>query len=70
MVLAAVPAGDARAGTQVDAAVEALRSAPLYNAPEAELGLSSADQSRVARAIAQDEPGPLYIAVLPDSARA
>jgi hypothetical protein len=70
MVLAAVPAGEARAGTQVDAAVEALRSAPIYNAPKAELGLSSADQSRVARAIAQDEPGPLYIAVLPDSARA
>jgi hypothetical protein len=37
MVLAAVPAGEARAGTQVDAAVEALRSAPIYNTPKAEL---------------------------------
>jgi hypothetical protein len=70
MVLAAVPAGEARAGTQVDAAVEALRSTPLYDAPKAELGLSSADRSRVARAIAQEQPGPVYIAVLPDSARA
>jgi hypothetical protein len=70
VVLAAVPAGGARAGTQVDAAVEVLRSAPIYNAPQAELGLSTVDQNRVERAIAQDEPGPVYIAVLPDSARA
>jgi hypothetical protein len=70
VVLAGVLAGVARAGAQVDATVQALRSAPLYSAPKAELGLSSADQSRVERAIAQDEPGPMYIAVLPDRARA
>ena len=70
VVLAGVLAGVARAGSQVDATVQALRSAPLYSAPKAELGLSSAEQSRVERAIAQDEPGPMYIAVLPDRARA
>jgi hypothetical protein len=59
----------AQAGPQVDAAVQALGSTPIYGAPGAQLGLSSADRSRVERAIAQDEPGPLYIAVLPDSAR-
>jgi hypothetical protein len=59
----------AQAGPQVDAAVQALGSTPIYSAPGAQLGLSSADRSRVERAIAQDEPGPLYIAVLPDSAR-
>jgi hypothetical protein len=65
MVLAGVPAGEARAGTQVDAAVEALRSTPLYNAPKAKLGLSSADRSRVERAIEQEQPGPVYIACCP-----
>jgi hypothetical protein len=70
LVLAAVLPGVARAGSQLDATVQALRSAPIYSAPNAELGLSSADQGRVERAIARDEPGPIYIAVLPDSARA
>ena len=60
----------AQAGPQVDAAVQALGSTPIYSAPGAQLGLSSADRGRVERAIAQEEPGPLYIAVLPDSARA
>jgi hypothetical protein len=64
LVLAAVPAGEARVGTQVDAAVEALRSTPLYNASTAELGLSSADHSRVERAIAQEQPSPVYINLL------
>jgi hypothetical protein len=69
-VLAVLAPSVATAGSQVDAAVQALRSAPIYSAPNAELGLSSADQSRVERAIARDEPGPIYIAVLPDGARA
>ena len=60
----------AQAGPQVDAAVQALGSSPIYSAPGAQLGLSSADRSRVGRAIAREEAGPLYIAVLPDSARA
>ena len=50
--------------------MQALGSTPIYSAPGAQLGLSSADRSRVQRAIAQEQPGPLYIAVLPDSARA
>ena len=54
----------------MDAAVQALGSTPIYSAPGAQLGLSSADRSRVERAIAQEQPGPFYVAVLPDSARA
>src|SRR4051812_49580239 len=69
MALGVIPAGVARAGSQVDAAVQALRSSPIYSAPGAQLGLSSADRSRVERAIAQEQPGPVYVAVLPDSAR-
>src|SRR4051812_45405425 len=69
MALGVIPAGVARAGSQVDAAVQGLRSSPIYSAPGAQLGLSSADRSRVERAIAQEQPGPFYVAVLPDSAR-
>jgi hypothetical protein len=69
-VLVAVAPSVARAGAEVDAAVQALRSAPVYSAPNAQLGLSSDEKAEVERAIAREEPGPVYIAVLPDSARA
>src|SRR4051812_28824884 len=70
VTLGTIPAGVARAGAQLDAAVQALGSSPIYSAPGAQLGLSSAERGRVERAIAQDQPGPFYVAVLPDSARA
>lgn len=70
LALAALPAGVARAGAQVDAAVHALGSGPVYSAPSAQLALSDVDRARVERAISRDQSGPIYIAVLPDSARA
>jgi hypothetical protein len=70
LALAALPAGVARAGAQVDAAVHALESGPVFSAPNAQLALSDVDRARVERAISRDQSGPIYIAVLPDSARA
>ncbi len=59
VALGAFGAGVAQAGSQVDAAVQARGSAPIYSAPGAQLGLSSAERSRVERAIADEQPGPV-----------
>jgi hypothetical protein len=64
-----VLAAPASAGQQVDAAVAGLRSDPVYVAPDARNILDAAGADRVRRAIRDAGNGPVYVAVLPASAR-
>src|SRR5215207_3369496 len=61
----AVPTASA---SQIDDAVQALGTSPLYVAPGAKPTLTPADQRRVRDAIVAARGGPIYIAVLPGSA--
>ena len=58
----------ARAGEQIDAAVAALQSTPVYVDPNAELAIDDADQARLRRKIDSAGAGPVYIAILRGSA--
>jgi hypothetical protein len=68
-MLALAPAPAAHAGEQLDAAVQALGSSPVYVAPDAKPSLTPAEQRELRDAISSAAGGPIYIAVLPDSAR-
>ena len=57
------------AASQIDDAVQALGTAPLYVAPDAKPTLTAAAQRRVRDAISAANGGAIYIAVLPGSAR-
>ena len=61
-----VPGG--QAGPIIDRAVAALHSGPLYVDPAAVLAPSTADQSRLRQEIDSAGAGPVYIAILPNSA--
>jgi hypothetical protein len=50
-------------------AAKALRNSPLYVHPDAERALSQREQARLRDLIAESGAGPMYIAVLPASAR-
>jgi hypothetical protein len=65
--LALAPA--AHAGEQLDAAVRALASSPVYVAADAKPTLTSAEQRELRAAISSAGGGPVYVAVLPASAR-
>lgn len=60
--------GTAHAQDQLGAAAESLRSNPVYVDPEAERAISEAQAEDVRRAIAREDAGPLYLAVLPAAA--
>src|ERR1043165_6617512 len=66
ILLATAPA--ARAGEQIDRAVEGRRSGPVYVAPGAQPTLRPAEADRLRRQITDSGAGPLYIAILPDTA--
>ncbi|CAN5210293.1 hypothetical protein BH18ACT12_BH18ACT12_02350 [soil metagenome] len=61
-----VPA--AFAGPRIDAAIDALRSDPVYVAPDAELRISGDDERRLRERIDAAGAGPVYIAILPQAA--
>jgi hypothetical protein len=63
-----VLAGAAHAQDRLGTAAEGLRSNPVYVDPEAERAISEAQAERLRRAIAREDAGPLYLAVLPAAA--
>jgi hypothetical protein len=66
LLLVLAPSASAQ-GTLTEAAA-ALRETPVYVDPQAERALSSGEVADLRRAIARNEAGPAYIAVLPGSA--
>jgi len=66
VALVFVPGG--QAGPIIDRAVAALHSDPLYVDPAAVLAPSAADQNRLRQEIDSAGAGPVYIAILPNSA--
>jgi uncharacterized membrane protein YgcG len=65
---ALVLAGPARAGEQIDAAVAALRNSPVYVDPDAELAVGADDQAALRAKIDTAGAGPVYIAIVKQSA--
>jgi hypothetical protein len=63
-----VLAGAAHAQDRLGTAAESLRSNPVYVDPEAERAFSEEEAERLRRAIAREDAGPLYLAVLPAAA--
>ena len=53
----------------IERAVQALRSDPVYVDPDAERAIGAADAERVRRRIEERGAGPLYLAILPESAK-
>ena len=74
MVLAAAAAAalaltaSALAGERIDAAVNALRSDPVYVDPDAELAVDDADKARLRSKLDSAGAGPVYIAILSQAA--
>jgi hypothetical protein len=66
LLLAASPA---RAQGVLEHAAETLKLDPVYVAPDAERGISDSEADDLRSSISDEEAGPLYIAVLPGSAR-
>lgn len=64
----AVSAAPARGQAVLTDAAKALRATPLYVDPEAERALSDSETSRLTDLIRERGAGPMYVAVLPDSA--
>jgi hypothetical protein len=61
-------AGAAHAQDRLGTAAQSLRSNPVYVDPEAERAISEEEAERLRRAIAREDAGPLYLAVLPAAA--
>jgi hypothetical protein len=66
-LLLAAPAAGAQ--DVIDRAAEALRSDPVYVDPEAERAIGAADAERIRRRIEERGAGPMYVAILPESAK-
>jgi hypothetical protein len=62
-------AAPAQAQGVLSQAAQALRDSPVYVDPDAERALSGGEQGRLRELIAERDAGPMYIAVLPESAR-
>jgi hypothetical protein len=69
VVLSLLVAAPAQAQRALESAAQALRDSPVYVDPDAERALSEREQARLRDRIADDGAGPMYIAVLPESAR-
>ncbi len=67
--LMAPPAGAQTALSAVDEAVQGLENDPVYVDPEAERALSEREAERLREQIRRSAGVPMYVAVLPDSAR-
>jgi hypothetical protein len=65
---ALVLSAPAFAGERIDAAVEALRSDPVYVDPKAELAIDAGDEARIRSKLDTAGAGPVYIAILPQAA--
>jgi hypothetical protein len=63
-----VLAGTAQAQDRLATAAERLRSDPVYVDPDAERAISADQAERLRGAIAREDAGPLYLAILPASA--
>jgi hypothetical protein len=63
-----VLAGTAHAQGRLAAAAESLKQDPVYVDPEAERAISERQAERLREAIAREDAGPLYIAILPAAA--
>jgi hypothetical protein len=61
-------AGAAHAQDRLGTAAQSLRSNPVYVDPQAERAISEEEAERLRRAIAREDAGPLYLAVLPAAA--
>jgi hypothetical protein len=59
----------AQAGQQIDAAVAALQNDPVYVDPTAELAIDANEQAELRRTIHTSGAGPVYIAILQESAQ-
>jgi hypothetical protein len=64
-----VAAAPAHAQGLLSKAAQALRDNPVYVDPEAERALSGREKARLRELIAESGAGPMYLAVLPESAR-
>jgi hypothetical protein len=60
--------GSAHAQGRLDAATESLRQDPVYVDPEAERAISDRQAESLRQAIAREDAGPLYVAILPAAA--
>jgi hypothetical protein len=69
ILLSVVVAAPAEAQSVVDSAAQALRDTPVYVDPDAERALSEREQARLRELIADTGAGPMYVVVLPASAR-
>jgi hypothetical protein len=69
IVVCLLVAAPAHAQTPLESAAQALRDSPVYVHPDAERELSEREQVRLRELIADSGAGPMYIVVLPESAR-
>ena len=69
MAVCLVAAAPAHAQGVLSKAAQALRDNPVYVDPDAERALSGREQARLRELIADSGAGPMYVAVLPASAR-
>ena len=69
IVLCTLVAAPAHAQSALENAAQALRDSPVYVHPDAERPLSERQHERLRTLIAETGAGPMYIAVLPASAR-
>ena len=61
-------AGTAHAQDRLASAAESLRQDPVYVDPDAEQAISEREAERIRQAIAREDAGPLYVAILPTAA--
>jgi hypothetical protein len=61
-------AGAAQAQDTLGSAADSLRRDPVYVDPDAERAISESEAERLRRAIAREDAGPLYLAILPAAA--
>jgi hypothetical protein len=69
LAVSLVAAAPARAQGTLTEAAQALRDSPVYVDPAAERALTDRQTARLRDLIAEEDAGPMYVAVLPDSAR-
>jgi hypothetical protein len=69
LAVSLVAAAPARAQGTLSEAAQALRDSPVYVDPTAERALTDRQTARLRDLIAEEDAGPMYVAVLPDSAR-
>src|SRR5919107_3790249 len=69
LLLALIAAPAASAQDVVGEAAQALASDPVYVDPGAERAISGADADRIRQRIEERGAGPMYVAILPSSAR-